>query len=141
MSGSPLTFHHHGLAVSAPDDAFNFLTRLGYSLGVALFDPLQRVNLALCTHDSMPTVEVVWPGNDGSPIDKILKGGPTVYHTCYATRNADGWIAEMEAKGVNLMTISPPMPAILFGGQKVSFHFVHGFGIIELLHLDNALLG
>lgn len=44
MTGSPLTFHHHGLAVQAPNDAFTFLTGLGYSLGEALFDPLQRVN-------------------------------------------------------------------------------------------------
>lgn len=132
------TFHHHGLAVAAPEEAFAFLTVLGYQLGAPLFDPMQRVNLALCTHATMPTVEVVWPGDGGSPIDKFLKNGPTIYHSCYATPDADGWLATLEAAGLDLITISPPTPALLFDGQKVSFHFVMGVGIVEILHLDRV---
>lgn len=138
MSGPLLTFHHHGLAVKSPDDAFCFLHTLGYTIGGALFDPLQRVRLALCTHDAMPTVEVVWPGDGPSPIDRILRGGPSIYHTCYATPDAAAWIESVQQGGVDIVEISPPTPAILFGGRHVSFHFVSGVGVVELLHLDTA---
>jgi hypothetical protein len=31
--------------------------------------------------------------------------------------------------------LSPPQPAVLFGGRKVSFYSVAGFGVIEILEL------
>jgi hypothetical protein len=136
MSAATLTFHHHGLAVKAPDEAYRFLEELGYARGAALYDPLQRVNLALCTHDTMPAVEVVWPAEGASPIDRILRHGPSIYHTCYATHAANAWLADMASKSIEIVTISTPTPAILFGGQKVSFHMVSGVGLVELLHLD-----
>jgi hypothetical protein len=133
-----LTFHHHGLAVSAPEDAERFLDALGYRRGEALYDPLQRVNLALWTHDALPAVEVVWPGEGASPIDRILRHGPSIYHTCYATHDANAWLDAMADKEIEIVTVSAPTPAILFGGQKVSFHMVYGVGLVELLHLDTA---
>jgi len=36
--------------------------------------------------------------------------------------------------GVEIVPISLPTPAVLFGGQKVSFHHISGFGLIEILH-------
>ncbi|MDR3098934.1 MAG: VOC family protein [Paraburkholderia sp.] len=133
-----LTFHHHGLAVSVPDEAYRFLDALGYARGEALYDPLQRVNLALWMHDALPAVEVVWPGEGASPIDRILRHGPSIYHTCYATHDANAWLEAMARKEIEIVTVSAPTPAILFGGQKVSFHMVYGVGLVELLHLDTA---
>lgn len=141
MSAATLTFHHHGLAVKSPDEAYRFLEGLGYARGAALYDPLQRVNLALCTHAAMPAVEVVWPAEGASPIDRILRQGPSIYHTCYATHAADAWLAEMANQSIEIVTISAPTPAILFGGQKVSFHMVSGVGLVELLHLDTEFGG
>lgn len=141
MSAPTLTFHHHGLAVSAPDEAYRFLESLGYARGAALYDPLQRVNLALCTHAAMPAVEVVWPAACASPIDRILRHGPSIYHTCYATHAAEAWLADMARRAIEIATLSAPTPAILFGGQKVSFHMVSGVGLVELLHLDTGRSG
>ncbi len=143
MTGSPstlpaLTFHHHGLAVKSPDKATRLLEALGYARGTALFDPLQRVHLALYEHAAMPAVELVWPGAQASPIDRILRQGPSIYHTCYATHDANAWLDAMASREIDILTISPPTPAVLFGGQEVSFHMVSGVGLIELLHLDTA---
>ncbi|MEX3999165.1 VOC family protein [Paraburkholderia sp. EG285A] len=138
MNDALLTFHHHGLAVKSPDEALRFLDALGYQRGAALYDPLQRVNLALCEHASMPAVELVWPGAEASPIDRILRHGPSIYHTCYATHDASAWLDAMASRGIEMLTVSPPTPAILFGGQKVSFHMVSGVGLVELLHLDST---
>ncbi|MGY4606978.1 hypothetical protein ACVW16_005390 [Bradyrhizobium sp. USDA 4474] len=130
-----LAFHHFGLAVASPDDAFRYLASLGYRAGNSAFDPLQRVNLAMRHHPTMPDVEVIWPGDGPSPIDRLIKKtGTMIYHLCYASADAGVALAALSAAGMEILTVSPPTPAILFGGQDVSFHHISGFGLIEILH-------
>ena len=89
MNRFGLTFHHLGLAVPSTAEAMQFLGPLGYRQGPVVFDPLQKVNLSMCRHATMPDVELVWPGDEPSPIDRMLKrGGPLVYHFCYSTADA-----------------------------------------------------
>ncbi len=134
---SGLAFHHFGLAVSAPDEAFLYLRALGYTEGNSVFDPLQGVNLAMRHHAAMPDVEVIWPGDGPSPIDEMVKRmGPMVYHLCYACAQPEAAIAALEAEGLDTMLVSPPTPAVLFGGREVSFYTVSGFGLVEFLKAD-----
>jgi 4-hydroxyphenylpyruvate dioxygenase-like putative hemolysin len=136
MGVAGLGFHHFGLAVRAPEEAVLTLQTLGYTQGATAFDPLQRVNLAMWHHVVMPDVEVIWPGDGPSPIDRLIRGtGTMIYHLCYASADPEGALAALEAAGLQIMQVSPPTPAILFGGTPVSFHSVAGFGLIELLHL------
>ena len=129
-----LAFHHFGLAVGAPEEAFRYLTALGYTEGKAVFDPLQRVHLAMRHHGAMPDVEVIWPGDGPSPIDKLIKrSGTMIYHLCYACPHPAAAIAALEAAGLDTQQVSPPTPAVLFDGREVSFYTVSGFGLIELL--------
>jgi hypothetical protein len=129
-----LAFHHLGLAVTSPEEAFRYLTSLGYTAGNTAFDPIQRVNLAMRHHPVMPDVEVIWPGDGPSPIDKLVKrSGTMIYHLCYACPDAEEALEALSVSGVEIIPVSAPAPAILFGGQKVSFHHVSGFGLIELL--------
>lgn len=131
-----LAFHHFGLAVASPFDPFRFLASLGYTMGDTAFDPLQQVNLAMRHHPTMPDVEVIWPGDGPSPIDKFIKKtGTMIYHLCYASSDADAALAALSAAGVEILTIVPPTPAVLFGGRYVSFHHISGFGLIEILHI------
>ncbi len=131
-----LHFHHFGLAVHAPESAFDYLSALGYSSsGPAVFDPLQGVNLAMRYHISMPAVEVIWPGPEASPIDALLKRKDALlYHLCYVTADAAASIAALEARGLRVLDVAPHKPAVLFGGTIVSFHHVAGVGLIELIH-------
>ncbi|WGS25104.1 VOC family protein [Bradyrhizobium sp. ISRA464] len=132
-----LAFHHLGLAVAAPEEAFRYLASLGYVPGNSAYDPIQRVNLAMRHHPVMPDVEVIWPGDGPSPIDKLIKRtGTMIYHLCYACPNAERALDALAASGVEIVPVGTPAPAILFGGQKVSFHHVSGFGLIELLETD-----
>ena len=136
-----LHFHHFGLVVGEPEDAFGYLRALGYTEGNCVFDPLQRVNLAMRHHAAMPDVEVIWPGAEASPIDTLVKGGRTgIYHVCYACPDPDAAVAALEAAGCFTIEVSPPTPALLFGGQKVSFHQVTGVGLIELLNTADSAL-
>lgn len=134
MNTFGLVFHHFGLAVHSPVQAFSFLRALGYENGPSIFDPLQGVNLAMCHHIEMPDVEVIWPGLKPSPIDGILKRRDSmIYHLCYSTANPAFALSKMKEAGLDVLPATEPHAAILFGGQEVSFHFVEGFGLIELI--------
>lgn len=138
MNTFDLTFHHFGLAVHAPEQAFSFLKALGYEDGVSMFDPLQGVNLAMCYHAEMPDVEVIWPGPNPSPIDGMLKRRDSlIYHLCYTTSNPDLSLTKIKEAGLEVLPTTEPQAAVLFGGRKVSFYFVAGFGLIEFIHPIN----
>lgn len=129
-----LRFHHLGLAVPSPDQAFQFLGALGYASGAQTFDPLQNVNLAMRHHPAMPDVEVIWPGDGPSPIDQMIKRGNMIYHMCFEADDAAASIAAMEAAGLRVFSLGAPKPARLFGGVPVSFHRIDGVGLIEFIH-------
>ncbi|MCI5060507.1 MAG: VOC family protein [Alphaproteobacteria bacterium] len=134
-----LTFHHIGLAVKKEEDALLFLGGLGYETGEKIYDPEQKVNLRLCTAPQKPAIELVMPNIiDGeaqeSPLTPILKRqSEVIYHTCYETQDLDKSLEAMESKELRVLPVSPPTPAILFGGRKVSFYTIMGFGLIEIL--------
>lgn len=139
MNTFGLSFHHFGLAVRSPEPAFAFLAALGYTGAPALFDPLQGVNLAMRRHTEMPDVEVIWPGAAPSPIDGILKRSDgMIYHLCYTAPDPAASLAKMADEGLEILPATEPKAAILFGGQQVSFYFIGGFGLVELLHGEHA---
>lgn len=139
MNQLPLDFHHLGLAVKAPEQATRFLEGLGYVGDSPIFDPLQRVNLRMFRAAPMPSVELIWPGTEPSPIDNIvLKHGSAIYHACYTTRDVPEALRQIRASGLKVLELSPPTPAVLFGGQRVSFYSVTGFGIIEIIDVASS---
>jgi hypothetical protein len=129
-----LRFHHLGLAVAEPEAAIRFLGAMGYRVQTRVFDPLQNVNLMMLEHATMPDVEAVWPGDEPSPIDGMIRQGHMVYHLCYVTDDPEASIAAMERAGMEVLPVGQAKPARLFGGTPVSFHHVDGFGLIELIH-------
>lgn len=130
-----LTFHHLGLAVAHQETARAFLEGMGYALGDAVTDTLQNVTLALCTHPTMPDVELVTPASTPCHLDKVLEHNPqgTLYHFCYTTQNLDETLDAIEDAGHRLYCIAPPKPAVLFQLEEVSFYIVEGFGLIEII--------
>jgi methylmalonyl-CoA/ethylmalonyl-CoA epimerase len=134
MNRFGLDFHHLGLAVAQPDRAVSLLTGLGYRIGPRVFDPAQMVHLALCRHAQMPDVEIVTPSDAVSPIDRLLRrNGPLIYHVCYRTASISATLAALDRDGFNVISVSEPKPAILFGGREVAFYSIDGFGLVELL--------
>ncbi|MDQ7250219.1 VOC family protein [Dongia sedimenti] len=134
VNHSGLAFHHFGLAVKRPDQAFLYLVTLGYRKGATCWDPLQGVNLAMMHHADMPDVEVIWPGDQPSPIDNLIKGGKAlIYHQCYTSADPAASIAVLRELGLDVIEISPPKPAVLFDGLEVSFYSVARVGVIEII--------
>ncbi len=132
-----LHFHHYGLAVREEAPARRFLQGLGYAVDELIVDPLQNVRVGLARAATLPTVELVLPTDTPGPLNTVLKGRDAqVYHSCYTTADAAATLAAIAADGLQQMPVSEPKPAVLFGGLPVSFHYVAGFGLVELIHLD-----
>ena len=129
-----LKFHHLGLAVKNPASAIKFLAGLGYNLGAVVRDEAQNVNLMLCAGRGMPAVEIIYPTEKPGPLAPILKANASlIYHICYECRDLDKALCALEADNNRILLTAPPKPAVLFGGRKVSFYTVIGFGMIEIL--------
>ena len=129
-----LTFHHMGLALKKEDEALKFLSCLGYQQGEQVYDPEQKVHLRICSASNSPSVELVTPGGEDGPLTPIFKRyNELIYHTCYETDDLEKSLAFIEREEFRIIPVSPPKPAILFGGRKVSFYKIMGFGLIEIL--------
>lgn len=130
-----LRFHHFGIALRSKENAIRFLSGSGYSVGSFLYDPEQKVWLALCRGEGLPILELVLPGAEDGPLRTLLKRQESaIYHQAYLAHDATTALAAMTASGLQVLTVSPPKPAVLFLGIPVSFHYVSGFGLIELIH-------
>lgn len=135
MNHARLQFHHFGLAVRRPAEARAFVQALGYEPAEQVFDPAQNVNLQMCYHPAQPAVEIIWPGPTPGPVNKLNQRNPAgiIYHLCYATNDLAAALDQLAAAGLQPVCISPPTPALLFGGRKVSFYNVLGMGLVEIL--------
>jgi hypothetical protein len=135
MQECGLTFHHLGIAVNDPKNISMYLTALGYKSGVSVYDPLQRAHVVMLRHASMPDVEVIWPGEGPSPIDRIIrKGTGVIYHQCYVANDVEASLECLRDAGLEVLPLVEPKPAILFGTAEVSFYAVENVGIIEIIH-------
>ncbi len=129
-----LTFHHFGLAVSSVPAARKVLEGMGYECGDEVYDPLQEVILVWCDHGAMPAVELVAPTDQPGPLDNIVtQNSASVYHLCYSATDIDATVAAIKDSGIRVLPVAAPKPAVLFGGKKVGFYQVKGFGLIEIV--------
>lgn len=136
-----LQFHHLGLAVRKQSAAVKFLSGMGYNIGESLYDPNQLVNLLMCTHESQPDVEVIYPAESTGPLDNILQSNNAlIYHTCYQSKDIEGSIGQLKASGIRVVPISDKKSAPLFDNRKVAFFYIEGFGLIEILEDANEQL-
>lgn len=134
MNEFGLIFHHYGLAVQKDTEALTMLAGLGYKNGQNLYDPEQDVHVRLCMHPNMPTVEIVSKGTEDGPLKNILKrSSEMLYHSCYETHNLAESLTSIAEKGLRILPIAPRKKAILFEGRYVSFYYIIGFGLVELL--------
>jgi len=129
-----LTFHHLGLAVSDVPAALKVLRGLGFECGEEIHDPLQEVRLVWCQHATMPAVELVAPTEAPGPIDNILEySSELIYHTCYEAANIEESVSAIKGDGIRVLPVASPKPAVLFGGRRVGFYQLRGFGLIEIV--------
>jgi hypothetical protein len=130
-------FHHVGILTGNPGEAVNNLRALGYRAGPSVFDDQQDVHLRMCEGElGSPKIEVVTPTKTNLPLSSLLKRKDDFgYHICFEVTSINETIAVFlhDSNQLRFREVSPPKPAILFGGALVAFYYFAGLGIVELL--------
>ena len=126
-----LSFHHVGLACRdlAAEAAAHAL--LGFTPDGEVFeDAHQRIRGSFQVLGPF-RVELLEPLDERSPLVDWLNRGVKLYHVCYETDDLDGALGRLRATGHR--TVSPPAPAVAFGGQPVAFAMLRTRSLVELL--------
>ena len=128
-----MQFHHFGLAVYDFEPALSFFIKLGYSNSEKVVDELQNVELIFCSSNNQPSVELIKPINEKSPVYPFLKRNhEMIYHACYKVENIERALKEFFG-GMRVILVSASKQAKLFENRRVAFYFIKGIGLIEFL--------
>lgn len=129
---SEFKFHHIGVATSDPEATAFVYEQGGYHRSMLIFDPVQNVNICWLTKEGMPTVELLAPVDETSPVSKTLeKNGVTPYHTCYIVDSID--VAAKQLRNLRYVQVNKAAEAVAFKGSRVAFFFNKAVGLIELV--------
>ena len=127
-----MSFHHIGYAVLDLEATATFYEQGGYRRSATIFDPIQNVNICWLTKNGSPTVELLAPIDEKSPVTKTLeKVGVSPYHCCFIVDNMDNSITELRKQ--KYVLISKPSEAVAFCGSRVCFLYHKNVGLIELV--------
>lgn len=125
-------FHHIGVAVKDLDATASVYEQGGYKRSSSIFDAIQNVNICWLTKEGMPTVELLAPVDEKSPVNKTLeKVGVSPYHCCYMVDNLEDACADLRKQ--KYIMVSKPAEAVAFCGSRVCFLFNKNVGLIELV--------
>lgn len=125
-------FHHIGVAVKELDATASVYEQGGYKRSSSIFDPIQNVNICWLTKVGVPTVELLAPVDEKSPVNKTLeKVGVSPYHCCYVVDNLEDACAELRKQ--KYIMVSKPAEAVALCGSRVCFLFNKNVGLIELV--------
>jgi methylmalonyl-CoA/ethylmalonyl-CoA epimerase len=126
--------NHIGIATSDYQKTSSFYIALGYHEVVGGFDAAQNVYGYFYEAQGMPTIELLVPNDEKSPINRILsKNGVTPYHLCYELIDTTMEEAIIELKKNRFVQTGYPTISTSLGNRKVCFLFHKDVGIIEIL--------
>jgi methylmalonyl-CoA/ethylmalonyl-CoA epimerase len=126
MLGRP--FHHIGIACADIDAAARYVQRafeVTSDTGT-VFDPEQNASVRLFNAGQPDAIELV----TGPMVASLIAQKTSYYHICYTTPDIAATLRE--AKRAGAILVSPPRPAVLFGGRRVAFVFTP-LGLVEFL--------
>jgi len=126
---------HYGFVThSIPDACAVWCRLLGFALdGPEVLDPEQRVHIQFLTHAGQPDfrIELLAPSEPASPVMKSARAGGGLHHVCVRVATLDDFIEQIGK--TPLVPVRAPTPAPAFGGRKVAFAYLTGFGLLEFV--------
>jgi methylmalonyl-CoA epimerase len=130
---------HVGVAVPSLGPTTETLSTLfGYRVVSGPFDdPIQKVSVNFLTtsDNDVAEIELIAPLSEDSPITSMLaKSGGGAYHLCFETSDIDQ--ALVHAKNNGCMIVSPPVPAVAFGGRRIAWIYTRSRQLFELVEAD-----
>ena len=141
MTAEDLGFklRHVGVAVPSLGPATETLSALfGYRVVSGPFDdPIQKVSVNFLTKsdNDATEIELIAPLSQDSPITSMLaKSGGGAYHLCFETADIDQPL--VHAKNNGCMIVSPPVPAVAFGGRRIAWIYTRSRQLFELVEAE-----
>ena len=98
-----------------------------------IHDPIQRVRVAFFSpiDGRNPVFELVEPACNVSPVSNFLKKGGGLHHVCYEVDDLESGLRD--ARGAGLAVVTPPRPAVAFGGRSIAWVCSQNRLLMELL--------
>ena len=133
-----IRIHHTGLVVR--DIYSHYRTYMSHLfpesiLGPLIHDPLQKVN-AVFIATPPGCIELIEPASDDSPISQTAKEHPAgFHHVCLEVTDLGKQLQLCKAAGQYI--VSPPQPAIAYGGRHIAFVMGEDRLLWELLDAYN----
>jgi methylmalonyl-CoA/ethylmalonyl-CoA epimerase len=131
----PATFHHVGYVVKSIAEVSEEFSR---SLGAAwdgkiIHDPLQEAKVAFlfCGSGQGPSLELVEPAGDTSPLHRFLAKGGGLHHVCYEVDSLATQLQQSRSAGC--LVVREPLPAVAFGGRKIAWVYTRQKLLVEYL--------
>ena len=134
--GQEFRLHHIGFVVPSLADGHAVFSALGFDVSSPSFtDPIQRVTVQFIQMAGGVSIELISPAADDSPVSQFLsKRGMGLHHLCYEVPDLEA-ACEYLRNQRSMMTCAP-VPAVAFGGRRISFHYWHK-QIVELLEAES----
>jgi methylmalonyl-CoA/ethylmalonyl-CoA epimerase len=127
----PFEFHHLGLATKSLERAAKTLQAMGYETGGPVYVPAQDVTVCFASRPGHPTIEIIEPGSEKSPVRNILdKGGSGPYHLCYRVPDLSAACTWLEAN--RFQAIGPAFISNALDDQRTCFFYHNNLGLVEI---------
>lgn len=125
-------FDHIGIAVFDIEKAAFDYRALGYEVGEAKNVDVFQAKAAYASKVNSPTIELLEPADEKSPVAKILKQrGSGPYHTCYAV--CDIQEAMLEMRRNSFLPLGKPVPGPGLDNALTVFMYKKSIGLIQLV--------
>lgn len=126
------TIHHIGYAVNDIDKAKKEFIDGGFSVTDTVIEPIQKVYVAYAKKEGSPTIELLQPLNETSPIVKVLsKNGCTPYHICFSVPDIEAAIESLRKR--KYLPLSKPLPGHGLDDALMVFMYKKEVGLIQLV--------
>ena len=135
---SDFIFHHIGVATPSIEKTSKLYLSAGYSMSNIILDTIQNVRIAFLRKNNMPTIELLEPVDETSPVYKtISKSGVSPYHSCYEV--VDIANAILRLKKMNYIPLFSPVSAVALENRKICFLYNKEVGLIELVEINQII--
>jgi methylmalonyl-CoA/ethylmalonyl-CoA epimerase len=130
-----MRYHHTGVACkSLEDEGLWYTTSLGYEPeGEVFTDPLQGIRGRFLTNGG-GRIELVEALPESAALATWLQRGFTIYHLAFEVSALEAAIQRLDEARAKL--VSPPKPAVAFGGRRVAFCMRPNLMLVELIESE-----
>ena len=125
-----MKIEHIGIAVNNLEESLTLWTE-GLNLSARGIEEIQErgVKLAYLEIDDGPSIELVAPYGEGSPLEKFLRErGEGIHHFCFEVQDVEDAVRRLKGKGIQFVNDKPQKGA---EGSLIAFiHPRHFNGVL-----------